>query len=92
MKKAVNIIVTGRVQGVSFRYYTQKKALSLGLTGWVKNLPDYDKVEIWAEGEIDKLHELIEWVHKGPTLAHVIDVKVVWYDELKNYDDFKIRY
>ena len=55
MEKAVRVIVKGRVQGVSFRYYTVKKATALNIKGWVKNLSDGNSVEIWAEGEEEKL-------------------------------------
>ena len=54
----VNLVVTGAVQGVGFRYYARDEAKKLGLTGWVRNRED-GKVEIAAEGEHNALEELI---------------------------------
>ncbi len=70
MKKAAIIKVYGRVQGVGFRYYTHKKALELGITGFVKNRPD-GSVYIEAEGKEDQLELFIRWCEDGPAWAHV---------------------
>ncbi len=56
----VRLLFTGRVQGVYFRANTQRKARSLGLQGWVRNLPD-GRVEAWVEGDRDKVGELLEF-------------------------------
>jgi len=66
----VHIFISGRVQGVAFRYFTQGVANSLGITGWVKNLDD-GRVEIIAEGSSDKIEEFIKLVKKGPSNAVV---------------------
>lgn len=92
MKKAVNIIVTGRVQGVAFRYYTQAKASSLGICGWVKNLPSGDEVEIWAEGENEVLNEFVDWCYRGPSHSMVTNVNCTWYDDIRKFPDFNIKY
>ena len=52
--------VHGRVQGVNFRYYVERYADALGLKGYVKNLPDRGMVEVYAEGEKEKLDELYD--------------------------------
>jgi len=69
----IHLIIEGRVQGVWFRESTREKALSLGVNGWVKNLPD-GTVEVVAEGEEDKVRELVKWCHKGPPAARVTKV------------------
>jgi acylphosphatase len=67
------ITVTGRVQGVGFRYSTLQVAKSLNLTGFVKNLPD-DSVYIQAQGSRGSVMNLIEWCKKGPSMAMVHSV------------------
>ena len=65
MKRA-EIIVSGLVQGVGFRYYTVKHALRIGLTGYVMNLTD-DRVVAVAEGEVHQIEELYECMRVGPS-------------------------
>ena len=72
---ARNIRIIGLVQGVFFRAETQALAQKLGLTGWVRNLPD-GSVEIHAEGLEAALSELETWCHRGPPAAQVDDVHV----------------
>jgi len=66
--------VSGRVQGVSFRMFVQSHATANGLTGWVRNLADGD-VELELQGPPDKVEAVMAQVRKGPTMAHVSDVK-----------------
>ena len=73
--KAVQARVTGRVQGVSFRWYTQDRARGLGVTGWVRNEPD-GSVLVHAEGEDEAVDALVAWCHDGPGLARVQQVAV----------------
>ncbi len=73
--KAVQARVTGRVQGVSFRWYAQEQARSLGVTGWVRNEPD-GSVLLHAEGDDDAVDALVEWCRTGPSMARVSDVAV----------------
>ena len=61
--KRISFIVKGKVQGVYFRKYTQKKASSLGLVGTVQNLPNGDVSGV-AEGEEDRINEMKEWLSK----------------------------
>ena len=68
--KRIIINVYGLVQGVFFRYTTRKVARRLGLTGYVKNMPD-GSVYIEAEGPEDKINELLEFAKKGPKHAQV---------------------
>lgn len=67
-KKQVHIVISGRVQGVGFRYYALHKAEELSVTGWVKNTAD-GKVEIEALAEPQKLITFIDWMKIGPTRA-----------------------
>ena len=90
-KKRWHFWVSGKVQGVFYRAHTQAKARELGLTGWVRNLPD-GRVEILAEGEEEKLKALKEWCHEGPPLAVVTDVEVVEEAYRGDLEDFQIRY
>ena len=66
--------VSGRVQGVGFRYATLDKALALGVTGYVRNLPDR-RVEVLACGEDRAVTALRNWLWQGPPLARVSDVQ-----------------
>lgn len=91
MGMMVHIIVIGLVQGVGFRYFTFKKARELGVTGYVKNLPD-GTVEIEAEGERGQLEELIEALKVGPRSAVVNDLRVSWDTSDGKYNQFRIDY
>ena len=71
--KAIHLKVTGRVQGVFFRSSTKEKADALGLTGWVRNCDD-GSVEVFAQGDDEKLKEFEEWCHHGSDAASVSDV------------------
>ncbi len=88
--KCIHLIVSGRVQGVFFRENTRRKAVELGLNGYTKNLPD-GNVEIVAEGDEDKIEELIEYIKSGPGVARVSGVKIK-HKEPENFDGFEIRY
>jgi acylphosphatase len=68
-------IVTGRVQGVSFRASTCSEARRLGVVGWVRNLPD-GSVELEAEGDDDRVAALLAWCEHGPPGARVATVAI----------------
>ena len=70
------IIVSGKVQGVYFRDSARQTALKLGVTGFVKNLPD-GSVMLIATGIKEQLNSLVEWCRKGPPAARVTNVKVM---------------
>ena len=82
--------VTGRVQGVGFRYSTIREAKRLGLHGWVRNTAEGD-VEVWAEGPPEKLSLFGSWLHKGPPLARVDSVKIETVAP-RAYPDFNAGY
>lgn len=75
MRVARRYLVSGRVQGVGFRYFTLDIARREGLTGLVRNLPD-GRVEVVAEGERDTLARLESALWRGPSHARVEDVDV----------------
>ncbi len=70
----MHCFVEGQVQGVCFRMETERQALLLGLTGWVKNLPD-GRVEVLACGEQQQLDQLRDWLKKGPGMARVLKLE-----------------
>ena len=75
MSKAVEVRITGLVQGVSFRFYTMQQARDLGVTGWVRNEPD-GSVAGHFEGSSDAVDSLVAWCRRGPAHAQVEDVAV----------------
>ena len=87
----VHIVVRGLVQGVSFRYATVSQGRRLGLLGWTRNMRD-GNVEVVAEGEPEKVRELIAWCHTGPPSARVASLE---HSELPlegRLDEFQIRW
>lgn len=73
----VRLLVTGLVQGVAFRQSAVFEAERLGISGWVKNLPD-GRVEAEAEGERSKVEVFARWCEHGPTGARVEWVDTTW--------------
>lgn len=88
-KKSVKVIISGKVQGVSFRYYTYRKALSLLLNGYVRNLST-GEVEAEFEGEEENINEMLEWCYEGSPNSLVRNVEVFHYNFKNQYYDFKI--
>ena len=89
---ALHLTVSGRVQGVGFRFFTQGIARTFGITGWVKNLVD-GNVEIYAEGEEQDIAKFFQQAKKGPSLGTVIDTEAEWNKIAeKKYNDFSITY
>jgi len=86
----VSIILTGRVQGVAFRYYARNIANRLGVKGWIRNL-DNGAVEATIEGERNSVNQMIEWCKKGPNLALVEDIKIIWQSYAGDFSEFHIR-
>ena len=82
--------ITGRVQGVGFRNFTQMRARQLGVTGWVRNEQD-GSVRLEAEGPRGALEDLLEAVHEGPRTALVEDVEAGWADATDEFDTFRVR-
>jgi acylphosphatase len=72
--RRVHLLVEGRVQGVFFRDATRREALSRGVSGWVRNLPD-GRVEAVYEGEASAVSGLLEWTWTGTPEARVTHVE-----------------
>lgn len=90
MQKACKIRVYGRVQGVWFRAYTQRKAEELGIKGFVRNEAD-GSVYIEAEGEEQALQAFVEWCYEGSPLAKVERVEIAPLEPPPGYQEFAIR-
>ena len=83
------VIVEGHVQGVFFRQSCQRKALSSGIAGWIRN--NYDgSVEAALEGDADAVERIVSWMRVGPTGAVVTGVKIIEEDLLGEHA-FRIR-
>jgi acylphosphatase len=91
VRARLHAVVHGRVQGVSFRYYTQRRAQELGLAGFVRNLWDRT-VEVVAEGPRPVLEELLSFLKVGPRAAIVSHVDVQWLVPTNEFDRFEVRY
>jgi acylphosphatase len=76
MTRTVNILISGRVQGVYFRRFTKNKADALGVKGAVRNRED-GRVEIIAQAENDTLEAFVKWCHKGPITARVDHMELI---------------
>jgi acylphosphatase len=89
--RRVRAIITGRVQGVSYRASTAHEARRLGDVGWVKNRND-GGVELEAEGEPSKIAALLAWCENGPPLARVTNVAVEEQTPKRTEDQFAITH
>ena len=89
MFKEIEAMIRGRVQLVMYRDFAQRRAKSLGIAGFAQNMPD-GSVRVVAQGEEDNLKKYIEKLRKGPLLARVDSVDVVWRDATKNFKSFDI--
>lgn len=90
-KARAHVFISGRVQGVNFRWHTQRQAEREGVTGWVRNLRD-GRVEAVFEGEEDAVRRLVDWCRQGPPAARVDDVEVRWEPPTGEFQDFSIRW
>jgi acylphosphatase len=90
MTKRVHVWVSGMVQGVFYRASARDKAVGLGLTGWVRNLPD-GRVEILAEGDPRRIAEFLDWCRSGPPRARVEDCRVIEEPPQGDCGEFQIR-
>lgn len=87
--KRTHVFVSGRVQGVMFRYFTKKKAHKLGLKGFVKNLDD-GRVEIVVEGDKKYIRKFITWCKKGPIWSIVEHVNILAEQPKNEFDSFDV--
>lgn len=89
-KTRAHLYIDGRVQGVSFRYYTLQEAQSVGVHGWVRNLWD-GRVEALFEGEEGSVDHMVQWCHRGPGTAVVNAVEVLWEEPTDEFSNFRVR-
>ncbi len=85
------VIISGRVQGVAFRYYTRDVAQSKGVFGWVRNLPD-GRVEAVFEGKQEDVNSVVTWCRKGPPASSVENVQIQEELPTGEFKDFDIRF
>ncbi len=91
MAKEIKCKISGRVQMVMFRDFVARNARGLSLSGVVENKED-GSVFVIAQGDEEKLKRLIEHLHKGPFLARVLRVDVVWGEPTEKFLGFKVLY
>lgn len=70
------LVISGRVQGIGFRYSCRRVAEAAGVSGWCRNLPD-GRVEAALEGESEAVERVVAWCRRGPSHAIVTDVDIV---------------
>ena len=85
----VRSLISGRVQGVGYRYSTRKKAIALGLVGWVRNLPD-GRVEALVVGTPTQVKNMVDWFYIGPPDADVSAVETKEQSS-QTFETFKIQ-
>ncbi len=91
MKKRLHASFRGRVQGVGFRFTTERIARHFKVTGCVRNLPN-GKVELVAEGEEQALVDFLKALREGPMSHYIEDIEIEWSEALGNFTEFGIGY
>lgn len=90
-KSRVKLLIKGIVQGVNFRYYTQREAQKRGVTGWVRNLADGSVAAVF-EGEEGDVEEMVQWCRQGPPGARVNELVVQPEEYRGDYSSFSIKF
>jgi acylphosphatase len=91
MRKTIRGLIKGRVQGVGYRYFALDAAQALGLTGWVRNLPE-GGVEFFAQGEARDLERFVDQLKIGPPMSRVEEILTSNAQPDAELDDFVISY
>ena len=91
MRARAHIRISGKVQGVFYRDHTRRWASAMGLSGWVRNLPD-GCVEALVEGEKENIERLAGKLKEGPPLSRVENVQIEWEDYRGEFLDFRITW
>ena len=89
-QKRIKLVISGKVQGVGYRFSVKRKADSLGIRGYVKNLHD-GSVFATAQGNISALNNFIKWCYIGPQESLVSNIEKT-YGEIKDFNEFRIVY
>jgi len=87
----VHVLAGGRVQGVAYRFYAEKHAGRLGITGWVRNLPD-GRVEVLAEGSAESVETFLDRLREGPSQARVETFDVRREPPKGEFRDFRLNF
>jgi acylphosphatase len=90
-KVRAHVFISGRVQGVFFRAYTQEAARARNIRGWVMNTRDR-RVEAVLEGEKEQVEDMIKWCHQGSPMSQVSGVEVDWQEYTGEFGDFSVKY
>jgi len=90
--KTIRIVVSGRVQGVGYRFFVVDSARRLGIAGYTRNLPSRQHVEVVASGTQDVLDKLTDLLWVGPTGAHVDHLEVAELPGTQLFDGFEIAF
>lgn len=88
--KQYEIIVSGRVQGVGYRYFVHQKAIEMGLNGWVRNHVD-GSVIVMVQGEDPVINTFIDFLQIGPVRARVDRITKIKMDILSEFDSFRVK-
>ncbi len=84
-----SLFISGRVQGVGYRYFVQETATRLNIYGWVRNLHD-GRVEAEVEGREEDIKSLLDQLNQGPSFSHISSVNSTELSSLANHTDFRI--
>jgi acylphosphatase len=90
-KSRYKVLVKGIVQGVNFRYYTQRQALKYSITGWVRNLPDGSVAAVF-EGEEQDVEAMVQWCRQGPSSAQVTELIVQPEEYRGEFSSFSVKF
>ena len=88
--KRLHAVISGRVQGVGFRYFVQENAYRLNLKGWVRNRRN-GTVEVEVEGNQAVLEKFLQELHQGPRSAIVTEVETSWEPASGEFSEFRVR-
>ncbi|UCE44023.1 MAG: acylphosphatase [Candidatus Bathyarchaeota archaeon] len=91
MMARAHVLVSGRVQGVFFRFETKRLARRLRVAGWVRNRRD-GRVEVVFEGEREDVEKMVEFCKRGPSGARVTNVEVTWEAHTGEFEGFSVHY
>lgn len=89
--KTIQILISGRVQGVGFRYFTESLADKYPVNGYVKNTLD-NRVEVVCQGETEDIDQFINELRKGPAFSVITDVNIEELKTDRDYNSFEIKY
>ena len=90
-KSRSKVIVKGIVQGVNFRYYTQRQAIRYNVSGWVRNLPDGSVAAVF-EGEDQDVEAMVQWCRHGPPAGEVTELIVQPEEYRGDFSSFSIKF